>query len=156
MVDCHVRFIYKPNAFLMILEPILRFWLQNHQNSTGFIRYFDQLFRMLQNALGPIRFWSFAKSSNAINFYWKHNAFDTFGGQFVKMSPKVSLNDRFYKVFWSTFFYASNHSRTNAFLLFCKVVKRHPLLLKDLMIFWDFMVSFCQNGPKSLLKRQVL
>ena len=51
MAECHVRFIYKPNAFLIILESILRFWLQNHQNSTGFIRYVDQLFWMLQNVV---------------------------------------------------------------------------------------------------------
>ncbi len=41
MVECRVRFIYKPNAFLIILEVILRFGLQNHQSSTGFIRYFS-------------------------------------------------------------------------------------------------------------------
>ena len=56
MVKCHVRFIYKRNAFLIILEAILRFGPQINQNSTGFIRYFDQLFSMLQNALGPMLF----------------------------------------------------------------------------------------------------
>ena len=34
----HVRFIYKPNAFLIILDAILRFRLANHQFETGFIR----------------------------------------------------------------------------------------------------------------------
>ncbi len=58
----HVRFIYKPNAFLIILEAILRFGPQNDQYSTGFIRYFDQLFSMLQNDLGPMLFQHFAKS----------------------------------------------------------------------------------------------
>ena len=38
---CHVSFIYKPNAFLIILEPLLRFGLKNYQISSGFIRYFD-------------------------------------------------------------------------------------------------------------------
>ena len=56
MAECHVRFIYKPNAFLIILEAILRFGLQNDQYSTGFIRYFDPLFWMLQNALGLMLF----------------------------------------------------------------------------------------------------
>ena len=51
MVECHVRLIYKPNAFLIIFGAILRFCLQNHQNSTGFIRYFHQLFRMLENVV---------------------------------------------------------------------------------------------------------
>ena len=41
MVGGHVRFIYKPNAFLIIFDAVLRFGLQNHWNCTGFIRYFD-------------------------------------------------------------------------------------------------------------------
>ena len=56
LARCHVSFIYKPHAFLIILEPNLRFGLGNHQNSSGFIRYFDQLFLMLQNTLGPMLF----------------------------------------------------------------------------------------------------
>ncbi len=51
MVECRVRFIYKPNAFLIILEVILRFGLENHQETTGFIRYFHQLFRKPQNVV---------------------------------------------------------------------------------------------------------
>ena len=31
----------KPNAFLIILDAILRFGLQNDQSSTGFIRFSD-------------------------------------------------------------------------------------------------------------------
>ncbi len=46
----------KPNAFLIILGAILRFRLENDQNSTGFIRYFDQPFWMLRNGLGPMPF----------------------------------------------------------------------------------------------------
>ena len=44
MAECHVEFIYKRNAFLIISDAILRFGLPNDWNSTGFIRYFDQLF----------------------------------------------------------------------------------------------------------------
>ena len=44
-------FEWKPNAFLMILEAVLRFWLQNDHNSTGFIRYSHQLFWMLQTLI---------------------------------------------------------------------------------------------------------
>ena len=51
MTECHVRFIYNTNAFLFILGIILGFWPQNYQNSTGFIRYFHQLFRTLQNVV---------------------------------------------------------------------------------------------------------
>ena len=42
--------------FLIIVDAILRCGLRNDQNSTGFIRYFDQHFWMLQNALGPMLF----------------------------------------------------------------------------------------------------
>ena len=62
MVECHVEFIYKRNAFLIILETILRFGPQINQNSTGFIRYFYLPFSMLQNVLGPMLFQHLAKS----------------------------------------------------------------------------------------------
>ena len=68
MVKCHVVYSEKPNAFLIILDAILRFGLQNDQSSTGFIRCFDQPFSMLQNALGPTLYQHFAKSLNAITF----------------------------------------------------------------------------------------
>ena len=57
-------FSEKPNVYLIILEAILRFGLQNDQNSTGFIRNSDQLFSMPQNAstnLGPMLFLTFRK-----------------------------------------------------------------------------------------------
>ena len=53
--------------------------------------------------------------------------FDTFGVDFAKMAPEVSLNDRFYKVFLSNFPVASKHCFTNAFLMFCNVAKRIQL-----------------------------
>ena len=49
MVKCHVRFIYKRNAFLIILEAFLRFRLENHQFDTGFIRVFATRFWLLRN-----------------------------------------------------------------------------------------------------------
>ena len=66
MAQRHVRFIYKPNAFLIILEALLWFWLGNHQFETGFIRvlhkqkwpwgnlvfrWFYKVFRRSENAL---------------------------------------------------------------------------------------------------------
>jgi len=51
MAETHVVHSEKPNAFLIILEAFLRFGHQNDQNSTGFIRYFDVLFWMLQNVV---------------------------------------------------------------------------------------------------------
>ena len=59
---CRVVYSENPNAFLIILDAILRLGLQNNQNSTGFIRYFDQLFSTPGNALGPMLFQYFAKS----------------------------------------------------------------------------------------------
>ncbi len=38
MAKCHVRFIYKRNAFLIVSEALLRSRLGNHQFDTGFIR----------------------------------------------------------------------------------------------------------------------
>ena len=47
--ECHVRFIYKRNAFLIILEAFLRFRLENHKFDTGFIRVFASRFWLLRN-----------------------------------------------------------------------------------------------------------
>ncbi len=51
MAETHVVHSEKPNDFLIILEAFLRFGLENHQSSTGFIRYFDVLFWMFQNVV---------------------------------------------------------------------------------------------------------
>ena len=82
--------------------------------------------------------------------------FDTFWSRIAKMTSKVSINDRFYKVFWSTSFDASKRSRTNAFLMVCKVGKRLQLLLKSLMLFWWFQWSFAKMAPRSTNIRQGL
>ena len=46
MAERHVIYSEKPNAFLMIFGSISRKWPRNDQFSTGFIRYFEQLFCM--------------------------------------------------------------------------------------------------------------
>jgi hypothetical protein len=74
--------------------------------------------------------------------------FDAFRVENSQMAPKVSLNDRFYKVFLSTFPVASKHCFTNAFLMFCNVAKRIQLLLKNLMLFDTFWVHFAKRAPK--------
>ena len=67
MAECHV--IYSENLMLFDhFGGILRFGLENHQSSTGFIRYFDVLFWMLQNVVLLTVYCCFAKSENAINF----------------------------------------------------------------------------------------
>ncbi len=75
----------------------------------------------------------------------KPNAFDTFRVDFSQMAPEVSLNDRFYKVFLSTFPGAAKHCFTNGFLMFCRVAKRIQLLLENLMLFATFG-SILQKG----------
>ena len=46
-----MSFIMKNLMLSDHFEVILRFGLGNHQGTTGFIRYFNQLFRMLQNVV---------------------------------------------------------------------------------------------------------
>ena len=81
---------------------------------------------------------------------------DDFGGHFAFWAPKWSKFNRFYKVFWSTFCDAPKRARTNAFSTFCKVVERHQLPVKNLMLCWYFWGPFWEKGSKSLHKRQVL
>ena len=88
MAGCHVRFIYKPNAFLIILEPILRFWLQNHQNSPGLIRYFDQLFWTLQNVVLPTVFDVLQSHETPPTFTEKPNAFLIHFGSILQKGPQ--------------------------------------------------------------------
>ena len=74
--------------------------------------------------------------------------FDYCGCHFAFLAPKWSEFNRFYKVFWSTFFDAPKCSRTNAFSTFREVVKRHQLLVKNLMLFWSFQIPFCDFDSK--------
>ena len=67
---------------------------------------------------------------------------------FPKRAPKVAINDRFYKVFPSTFSEAPKRCVANGFLMFCKVVKHHQLLMKNLVVFDTFVVLFPKRAPK--------
>ena len=53
----------------------------------------------------------------------------------AKLAPKVSMNDRFYKVFCITFLQAPKHCFTNGFLVFGYVVKGYQIIVKNLMLF---------------------
>ena len=64
--------------------------------------------------------------------------FDTFEGPFRKRAPNGSINDRFYKVFRATFLQAPKRCFTKGFLMFYKVVKRHQLLVENVMLFLYF------------------
>ena len=74
--------------------------------------------------------------------------FDTFEGHFANSTPKVSINDRFYRVFPSAFLDAPECSRTNAFLMICRVVNRHQLLVINLMLFLILFGAELQKGPQ--------
>ena len=73
MAKCHVRFIYKRNAFLIILEAILRFWLKKSSFSTGFIRVFATRFWFLRNLvfIGFIRLFDMVECH--VEFIYKRN-----------------------------------------------------------------------------------
>ena len=70
MVKRHVRFIYKPNAFLIILGAFLRFGLQNHQFPTGSIRFCDM-------------------AKHHVRFIYKPNAFLLFRMQFSDIDSNI-------------------------------------------------------------------
>ena len=74
--------------------------------------------------------------------------FDTFWSHFAKRAPKVSINDRFYKVFRVAFSEAPKRCVANAFLMFCEVVKRLQLLLKNLLLFDTFWSHYAKRAPK--------
>ena len=75
MAETYVVYSEKPNAFLIILETILRFGFENDPNSPGFIRYFDQLPCILQNVVLPTVFDVF-QCRETVSFYsGKPNAF---------------------------------------------------------------------------------
>ena len=65
-------------------------------------------------------FWCFAKSQSAFDFDWKPNVVDTFRGHFAKMTPKVSMNARFYNVFWWTLWKLQNVVLPIVFWCFAK------------------------------------
>ena len=79
-----------------------------------------------------------------------------FSMPFCEKGPEVSRNDRFYKVFSTTFPYAPKRCFTKGFLVFCKVLKRHQVLLINPLLFGCFSMPFCERDPKSTKKRKVL
>ena len=112
---------------------------------------------MLQNVVLLTFFVVLQSRKTTSTFTEKPNAFLMLSGAILqKMTAKVSRNDRFYKVFWSTFLDAPKRCFTNSFLMFRNVVKRNQLLLENLMLSWYFLEPFREKGPKSLNKRQVL
>ena len=118
MAGCHVIHSEKPNAFLIIWEVILRFGLENHQSSTGFIRYFYALFWKPQNVV-LLKVFDVSEMQETHSILSENVMdFDTFGFDFVQMAPELSLNDRVYKVFLSTLPVASKHCFTQGFLCF--------------------------------------
>ena len=78
----------------------------------------------------------------------KRNVFDTFEGLFPKRAPNVPINDRFYKVFLTTFLQAPKQCFTKGFLMFYKVVKRHQLLVINVMLFYTFEGLFPKRASK--------
>ena len=91
MAECHVIDSEKPNAFLIILEVILRFGLEKHQETTGSIRYFYQLFWMLPNTV-LLTVFDVSQSRKTHSFLLENlMLFGTFWGIFAKVAPKVCV-----------------------------------------------------------------
>ena len=74
--------------------------------------------------------------------------FDSFGSRNAKRVPKVSINDRFYKVFCSTLMQTPKRCLADGFLMFCKIEKRIELIMKTLLFFDSFALLFRERAPK--------
>ena len=75
MAEGHVRFIYKRNAFLIILEAFLGFGLKKSSFSTGFIRVFATRFWLLRNIVFRWFYKAFRRFENALRKPCLGNAF---------------------------------------------------------------------------------
>ena len=75
IAECRVCFIYKRNAFLIILEAFLRFRLKKSSFSTGFIRVSATRFWLLRNPVfvGFIKLCDMAECH--VEFIYKRSAF---------------------------------------------------------------------------------
>ena len=118
-------------------------------------KVFYQLCRMLQTVVLLMGFDVLRSRKTGSSFTENLMLFGTFRCPFAKRAPKASRNDRFYMVFPSTLPDASKRCFTNGFLMFCKVAKRHQVLLKT-QCFLYFLMPFCEKGPRSIKELQVL
>ena len=75
MAESHGVYSEKPNAFWMLFGAKTRKWLQKYQSTTGFIRYFEQLFSKLQNVVLLTVFDVLQYRKTASSFSGKPNAF---------------------------------------------------------------------------------
>ena len=81
--------IMKTQRFSIILGAVsLRFGLHNDPDSTGCIRYFDQLFSMLRNARGPIISNISRSRKTPSTFSGKPNVVDHSGYHFALRATK--------------------------------------------------------------------
>ncbi len=93
-----------------------------------FYKVFYKPFCSLQNVVLLMIFLVFGKVVTQHQLLLRNlMLFDTFWCPFAKRAPKGSINDRFYKVFLSTFLITPKHCFTKVFLMFPKVVKRLQL-----------------------------
>ena len=123
---------YKTCGILMILEP--------KRKMTSKLSMNCRIHKVFINLLGCfnivlLTFFMFRKVAKRIQLLLKTLMFWYLLGIFAKVTPEISIKDRFYKVFWTTFLEAPKRCFTNCFLVLCKVVKRHQLSVKNLMPF---------------------
>ena len=75
MAGGYVEFIYKRNAFLIIFDAILRFWLKKSSFPTGFIRVSATRFWLLRNRVFRWFYKGFRRFENTLRKPFLGNAF---------------------------------------------------------------------------------
>ena len=80
--------------------------------------------------------------------------FDTFWSQNAEMAPKVSINDRFYKVFCIAFLATPKRCVANGFLMLSKVVHCHKLLVETSCFFDTYQTLFPTSAPRVSLNER--
>ena len=90
MAECHVEFIYKRNAFLIISDAILRFWLKRSSFSTGFIRVSATRFWLLRYRVSLLFYKVSRRWENALRKPSLGNAFPIILGAIFEKGGRKS------------------------------------------------------------------
>ena len=157
MAEWHVGMIYKRNAFLIIFDAILRFWLKKSSYSTGFIRFWALVFSMCVLPIKLNVFCEFWGAQNAIlTTFWP--LLGPFPSWKIFGLLKIKNDITFWDPKWPLFgFLAPQKSPfPTGFIRFSTWWNAVCVLSINVMLFWYFLESFCKKGSRWLHKRQVL
>ena len=119
------KYLIKPVVYWYFWGPFRKKALKSIKKALGFPLKVDYVLRLRKTSktFSKTTFWSFQKSWT--KYLIKPVVYWSFWGPFPKRAPKVSISDRFYKVFCSTFLESPKRCFTNGFLVFCKARKLH-------------------------------